>query len=288
MTTDRRTVIARTTSVGALLAGGVLGSGLMTSEGTASPPTVLVAGSLQGIAGRIGVATVEAYGSVAARRLLVEGARAPDAIALADPRLFRGLADEVTLFASNALVLAYAESAPHAGAIRTDWPSAINRPDIDIGRSDPDLDPLGYRTVMGLELAAEYGVNADRVLDRSLIFPETALMLALEAGELDAAFVYRNMAVEHDLPYVELPTRIDFSAPDHLDHYATVSYDRGRRTVRGAPIAYGATALTGRGEPWVESLAGATDVLEQAGFAMPGRFPVTVDPTELDWPRMAR
>lgn len=244
-------------------------------SGRASPSArALVAGSLLALATQISGASVEAHGSVAVRRLVLNGLREPDAIALADPRLFAGLSERATLFATNAVVLAYAPGSRHADALESDWQGTIEHGGIDLGRTDPEKDPLGYRTVMALRLAArEYGVDARGVLQGSNVFLETDLLNVLEAGGLDAAFAYRNMAVQRGLPYVELPDAIDFSNPALADAYRTVSYDLGAETVDGAPIRYGATALTESGEPWVERLVTAGDRLRSAGFLVPSDYP---------------
>lgn len=284
MKTSRRSFVIRAAGIGGVLAGGVLGRSAVTGDGSDPPPSALVAGSLQGVAEQVGDAAVEAHGSVAAKQLIHDGARDPDAVALADPRLFEGIADRLTLFATNALVIAYTDSSDHADTIATDWTTAIQNPEIQIGRTDPDLDPLGYRTVMALRLADSFGVDAATALDRTLVFPETALMRTLETGELDAAFAYRNMAVEHELPFVELPAAIDFSDPTRIAHYADVSYELDSGTIPGAPIVYGAAALTDRGEHWVRSLAGATDRLARAGFSQPEQYPTRTPYTDLDWP----
>lgn len=258
----------------ALLAGAGGGDGGDGDAGGSAPDaSVLVAGSLQAVANRVG-GSVEAHGSVAVRRLVVEGAREPDAVALADPLLFDGIAAEYTLFASNALAIAYDPASEHADALADDWRRALAEGELKLGRTDPDLDPLGYRTVMALDLAA--GVDADRVLDRSIVAPEVAVLRNLEAGALDAAFVYRNMAVGHDLPSVDLPARIDFSDPALADHYATASTEVGDRTVRGAPIRYGVRGFTPAGREWASALAGDAERLEAAGFVVPGAYPKRV------------
>lgn len=285
MPLDRRTVL-RAAAGGALAVGGALGAAtaggrFLVGDGPV-PPAVLVAGSLQGVARRVGDASVEAHGSVAVRRLVLEGARDPDAVAVADPRLLDGVAERGRLFATNALVLAYDPASPAAGAIRSDWTAAVEDPSLALGRTDPRQDPLGYRTVLALRLAEPLGVDAEAVLAGSSVFPETALLRALEAGQLDAAFAYRSMAVEHDLPYVSLPPSIDFADPDRADHYATASMSVDGETVTGAPIVYAAAALTPRGEPWVAALSTARPVLEDAGFAVPAGYPTSVDVTALE------
>jgi molybdate/tungstate transport system substrate-binding protein len=234
--------------------------------------TVLVAGSLQKLATEVGAASVEAHGSVACRRLLEDGLRDPDAVALADPRLFAGLTDRVTCFATNALVVALSEDLADE---YDDWRALLSDPDLALGRTDPERDPLGYRTVMALGLADRDGgsIDAESVLDRTSVFPETGLLRTLEAGGIDAAFAYRNMAVEHDLPHLALPDRIDFSNPELADEYAAASVELNDRTVTGAPIRYAANARTPRGETWVGKLTRATETLETAGFGIPSEYP---------------
>ncbi|WP_458187567.1 extracellular solute-binding protein [Haladaptatus sp. NG-WS-4] len=253
---------------GSLAVGGVAATvSFAGNDGT----SVLVAGSLQRLASDVGDASVEAHGSVAARRLVVSGARDPDAVAFADPTLVAGLAPQATLFATNALVLVYDPESPHARALQRDWRGALRRDRIVVGRTDPDRDPLGYRTVMALELAGERDL-----LDTMRIVPETGLLRSLEGGAFDAAFAYRNMAVEHDLPFVDLPDELDFSNPALADRYGSVSVELPERTVRGAPIRYAATAMTDDGGSWVESLVSGRKRLRHAGFSVPREYPKRV------------
>jgi molybdate/tungstate transport system substrate-binding protein len=261
-------------AVGSAASAGAL-SVLSDTDGSAKDPDssaksaeVLVAGSLQRVAGEIGDASVEAHGSVACRRLLEDGLRDPDAVALADPALFDGLAERVTCFATNALVVAVREEIADE---YDDWRELVADPDLALGRTDPDRDPLGYRTVMALRLAD--GIDADALLGRIDLFPETGLLRTLEAGGIDAAFAYRNMAVEHDLPHLDLPERIDFSNPDLADEYAEETAELTDRTVRGAPIRYAATGRTPRGREWVRALGAARETLRDAGFGVPEAYP---------------
>lgn len=267
-TMNRRGFLRRVVGGGAgtLAVGGVVGGHLTDGEGA---PTVLVAGSLNHVARAVGGAAVEAHGSLAARRLVTEGARDPDALALADPRLFDGLAERVACFATNALVVAYAPDSPAAEALADDW-RAVRKPDVSVARTDPASDPLGYRTLMALRLS---NLDAKDVLEESSVFPEVALLQTLRSGKVDAAFAYRNMAVEAGVPYVTLPPAINFADPAHARAYAKASVELPDRTVRGAPIRYAAHGFTDAGRAWVERLAGATDTLEEAGFTLPGEYP---------------
>lgn len=275
MRLTRRSVLGGLGGATVAGAGGTFAYGQLAAAEEGGAPTALVAGSLLGAARRLSGAAVEAHGSAAVRRLVLDDLRDPDAVALADPVLFSGISDRATRFATNALVLAYDPRSPHADALAADWAGALAAEVIRLGRTDPRADPLGYRTVMALRLAArDYGIDPTAVLARSRTFRETDLLAVLEGGGVDAAFAYRNMAVARDLPFVALPDRIDFSNPAHADRYATVSYELPGTTVRGAPIEYAATATTARGVPWVRRLVTATDLLADAGFLVPSGYPV--------------
>jgi molybdate/tungstate transport system substrate-binding protein len=237
------------------------------------PTTALVAGSLLGVATGTEGAAVEAHGSAAVRRLVVNGLRSPDAVALADPRLFAGVDPDPTLFATNALVLAYRPGSEYAGRVERDPLGALTASGVRIGRTDPDRDPLGYRTVMALDLLADRGVDPEAVLGRTSVHPETTLLPTLAEGKLDAAFAYRSMAVEADLPYADLPDRANFSSPAHAAAYAEASYDLDGRRIRGAPIRYAAAARTDAGRAWTRRLVTAGPALRAAGFGVPEGYP---------------
>lgn len=274
MARSRRTLLRGLGGVAGIGGIGALVYGATSAGDESSTPEALVAGSLLRLANRIPDATVEAHGSVAVQRLIHNGMRDPDAVALADPRLFEGISERATLFATNALVIAYAPGSEHATAIEEDWRTAIERDGIRLGRTDPTQDPLGYRTVMALRLAESASdVEPRRVLGNARIFRETDMLNLVEGGKVDAAFAYRNMAVQRDLPYVPLPDEIDFSSPDHADAYSRVSYDLGERTVQGAPIRYAATALTAAGREWIERLVTGEQLLENTGFVVPAGYP---------------
>lgn len=266
------------------VAGGTIASGAVgtflygqseRAEPTESEVDALVAGSLLRVARATPGAAIEAHGSAAVRRLVLNDLRRPDAVALADPRLFAGIAERATLFATNALVLAYDRDSAHSGAIERDWKRAIESDGIAIGRTDPELDPLGYRTVMGLRLAERaYGIDVRAVLERPQILPETDLLSVLDGGGLDAAFAYRSMAVERGLAYRPLPARIDFSDPAFAERYASVAYDLDGEPIRGTPIRYGAAAITERGRTWVERLVSSVALLRESGFEVPAAYPI--------------
>lgn len=275
----RRSMLRRLGLLTAVGGAGTLGYAAFGSGEPTATSRALVAGSLLEFANRIPGASVEAHGSVAVRRLVLDGLRQPDAVALSDPRLFDGISRRATRFATNAVVLAYDPASAFAPALDADWQRAIERDGIVLGRTDPKQDPLGYRTVMALRLAEQrYGLDAQSVLESAGVYLETDLLNVLEGGKLDAAFAYRNMAVQRGLPYVELPAEIDFSNPEYESVYRSMTYELGEEPIRGSAICYAATALTGTGEPWVDRLVTATDQLREAGFIVPSNYPVVDTP----------
>ena len=243
----RRSVLA---TVGSGLAAGVGGCAAVGEPRVRT----LVAGSLQAAAsGALQRATepelaVEAHGSVHAARLLADGMRDPAIVALADPTLFDRLLSTAwhAVVASNELVVAYNPQTPGGNRVADAdvWTDALARDDVALGRTDPELDPLGYRTVFALELAArrrgEPGL-AEGVLGPEQRYPETQLLAQFETGGIDAAVVYRSMAEERGYPYRELPPAVNLGDPVRAEQYGAVSYELDDGTVvRGAPIEYAA------------------------------------------------
>lgn len=235
--------------------------------------TALVAGSLLGVASSVPGATIEAHGSAAVRRFILDDLRDPDAVAVADPRLLEGIVEQATLFATNALTIAYNPDSEFADDLRADWVSTLGDPDLRVGRTDPQTDPLGYRTVLALRLGSDRGLDPEAVRDRAQVFPETELMNVLERGDIDAAFAYRSMAEERDLPAIDLPAAIDFSDPARAEQYASVSITVQGQELAGAPIRYAAAPLSMRGTPWIETLVTGRERLERAGFVVPEGYP---------------
>lgn len=227
---------------------------------------------------------VTARGSAELARLVAEGSRDPDLLSLADPVLF----DRVDTawyaeFATNELVVAYdpdsAGGRRVADAGREAWYEAVLADDVRLGRTDPDLDPLGYRTLFAFDLATDY-YDTDRDLRRAIptrdqIYPETQLLGQFETGGIDAAVTYRSMAVGREYAYVSLPPAIHLGDPTLADHYAETSYELPDGTVvAGDAISYGATVL--RPSPatrgvFTRHVEGT--YLSEYGFTVPDDYP---------------
>ncbi|WP_134670911.1 extracellular solute-binding protein [Halorussus marinus] len=229
---------------------------------------------------------VEARGSAALARLVDEGQKDPDIVSVADPVLFDGPLDPPwhAAFATNSVVIAYDPDTPGGRALADAGSEAWFRPLLDgevtLGRTDPDLDPLGYRTLFALELATErYDTDADlreAIPSRDQLYPETQLVSQFETGNVDAAFTYRSDALARGYEYVDLPPEIDLSDPDREETYRTVSYTLpSGKTVRGAPVRY---ATTIRSEPTrtvraVFEAHATGDYLTEYGFEVPDDYP---------------
>lgn len=296
--TTRRSVLCGATAVmGSALAGcsrSVARAGpgpVVEPDRRSRPVSILAAGSLNnavehGLTSAVDATLqTEARGSAEAARLIAEGQKDPDIVSVADIALFDSPLDPpwYAEFATNSLVIAYD---PHSAGGRTvanagtdGWYDALLGGDVALGRTDPALDPLGYRTLFLLDLASRYydvSNLRDRILSRKQIYPETQLISRFETGAIDAAVVYRNMAVERNYEYVGLPSQIDLSDPSHVeDWYATVSYTLpGGKTVRGDLISYGSTIRRER-EVVLDVFDAHTTgtYLREFGFVVPDDYP---------------
>lgn len=157
-------------------------------------------------------------------------------------------------FATNEMVLAYNTRSRFSDEITTEnWTEILLRDRLRVGRSEPESDPCGYRTVLTLRLSdIHYNLNgfSDRVLDLSArhVRPkETDLLALLETGALDYIFIYRSVAEQHRLNFVLLPDSINLKDPALRDVYrkATVQL-RGRKPgewveMYGEPMIYSFT-----------------------------------------------
>ena len=291
----RRAVIA---TVGSLAGGGVAGC---LGE-TGSSVSVLSAGSLaQTFEAHVGPAFEdetgiavhgEYYGANAVMRMVEDRTKHPDVIVSADATLLRDrLYGEVTdwdvEFASNSLGIGYNRKTTVGQRLENGVPwyeVAPETDDGDLAIGDPNLDPLGYRAVQAFELAeTEHGLDGFRAELMQLVYeePEEPQILAgVESGSRAAAIVYRNMALDHEIPFIEFPDAYNFANPDLAEQYATAEFttDEEGYTAEGRPILYNATVHDGAdergaGEQLVQFLVDNPDVLVDAGLTVGESFP---------------
>ncbi|SHJ15796.1 tungstate/molybdate binding protein [Dethiosulfatibacter aminovorans DSM 17477] len=172
-----------------------------------------------------------------------------------DNLLIPDFADFNVLFAKNEMVIAYSETSQYADEITSEnWYEILLRDGVNYGHSDHNADPCGYRSLMVYQLAEDhYGIEGlEAELDahcpeKNIRPKETDLLAMIETGTLDYFFIYRSVAVQHDLPFVELPEEINLSSVDFTDFYATATVEVAGSepgqtiTQVGKPIVYGVT-----------------------------------------------
>ena len=293
MARTRRALLAGVPAAAATALGGCVARGGSGGGGDPTHVSLFAAGSLDnalenGLRPALDVPLqVEARGSAAVARMVAEGQKSPDVVSLADVALFDSPLHPgwYAEFATNAVVVAYNPDTAGGRRLRDAGSDGWFRPMLDgevrVGRTDPDTDPLGYRTLFALELATDH-YDTDRNLreaipTREQIYPETQLVSQFETGSIDAAFAYRNMAVERGYEFVDLPTAIDLSDPARADAYASATYALpGGKTVRGGVVSYGSTVRAGRTRDAVVDAFEAQcagEYLTEFGFEVPDDYP---------------
>ncbi|RBI58523.1 sulfate transporter [halophilic archaeon] len=288
--TRRKFLLTASTAAFAGIVGCTGGSGQDGSQSTTI--AILAAGSLQnalanGLKPTVDVPVqIESHGSATVARMIDEGQRNPDIVSVADVALFEEPLSPPwhSVFTSNSVVIAYnpntdggqqlAEAGPE------NWYEPIANGNVSIGRTDPDQDPLGYRTLFVLELASKYYDDASNIRKQSLhqnqIYPETSLLSQFETGSIDAAIAYRNMAVERDYEYIELPDQINLSDPQYAeDWYATTSYTLpSGQEIQGGLISYCSTIRhISNAAISVFDVHTTGSYLEEHGFLLREQFP---------------
>ncbi len=192
------------------------------------------------------------------------------------------------VFARNAVVLAYSPRRRFladferacSGALP--WYQALLQPGMQIRRNDPNLDPMGYYTLLVCALAQQhYGLpDLKARLLGSDTNPEQVkrfTLAQLEGGEIDAMFLYLSAAQGLGLPYLLLPDEINLGNPALAADYARVHFttDTGQ-TFHGKPISFSAAVLNNASHPlaalqFIEYLLSPTgQQLVRAAHFLPG------------------
>ncbi len=214
----------------------------------------------------------ESSGSQTACRKITELNRECDVISSADYEVIEQLlipdhASWFIIFARNAEVIAYTDKSKYGDEVNAqNWYRVLLRPDVRVGRCDPNLAPEGYRTLLTWQLADIYykdDLKGEKVSDKLLAAVRkehvtqsvTELLPLLESMALDYAFMYKSVAMQHNLRFVTLPPQIDLSSEQYLDFYRQAKVEvTGKKpgetmTMVGAPILYGITIPNGAPHP---------------------------------------
>ncbi len=202
----------------------------------------------------------EAGGSRECARKISDLGRSCDVFGSADYKVVENLlmpehADFNIRFATNEMAIVYTGKSNRADEISpSNWPEILLQDDVAFGRSDPNSDPCGYRTVMVFQLAEKHydvpglATGLAQKHGHKYIRPkETDLLALLEAGEIDYLFIYRSVGQQHRLKILRLPDEISLRSPELADLYgsATVAVT-GKQpgeliTRSGGPIVYSVT-----------------------------------------------
>ncbi len=210
----------------------------------------------------------ESGGSTKLARMITELGKPADIMASADylvidKMLVPGFAAWNARFATNQIVLCYTAQSRYASEISDkNWTEILQRPDVVWGHSDPNLDPCGYRSLMTLQLAEKFSGQTglyDKMLanrpEKNVRPKSVELISMLESGNMDYAFEYMSVAVQHGLKYVAFDDHINLGnyAMDPFYETAVVKVT-GKEPgtfmeLKGSSITYGVTMLKNASNP---------------------------------------
>lgn len=204
----------------------------------------------------------EASGSQKAARKVSDLGKPCDIMASADYKVIDKLlipdfAEWNIRFATNQLVLCYTGKSKYADKINAkNWYQILGEKGVIWGHSDPNLDPCGYRSLMVLQLAEKYykipglydGLIANR--PRANVRPKSVQLISLlQTGNMDYAWEYLSVAVQHDLKYIILPDEINLGNYKYDGTYAqAVVKVTGKKpgtfmNIKGKSCTYGVTLI---------------------------------------------
>jgi len=206
----------------------------------------------------------EGRGSVANAKLIAAGVKTPDVFLSADVTVTRdlmqqnpGIVSWYASFATTRMVIAYSKMSAfgmhfaQAAEGKRHWYDVLRETGMRIGRTDPAIDPKGYRTLIVTKLAERlYRIPnlgstlfvSDRNSDQTMT--DEAILVRLEQGEIDAAFVYGVEATIRNLATIELDPRINLGDPHFASAYAKASVTIDGVVRTGEPIGYAYTIPT--------------------------------------------
>ncbi len=179
----------------------------------------------------------EAWGSKAGARRVMDINTPADVFMSADYMVIENMlipdhASWYIPFATNELAIVYTPRSRYASEIHSgNWMEILMRNDVKYGRSNPDMDPCGVRSVFAIKLAGmKYDKQniAEQMLskDTDNIRPkETDLIALLESNHIDYIFLYKSVAVQHGLEYLSLPDSLNMGNFALNDWYGKVSIE---------------------------------------------------------------
>jgi len=204
---------------------------------------------------------LEAAGSVDCARKITDLHKPCDLMASSDYNVIKkflvpGYTSWYLPFAGNEMVIAYTDKSSLSDKMSVNsWPDILLNDKIRYSRADPNADPCGYRTLMVMQLTGLYYGKNDLVeklaaKDQKYIRPkEVDLLALLELHETDYIFIYRSVAIQHGLKFLELPDEINLKKMELNEHYQQAgvrikgSTSSSSLEVKGEAIVYAITRL---------------------------------------------
>jgi molybdate/tungstate transport system substrate-binding protein len=238
----------------------ISGDLIIFHAGSLSVPMKEIAAEFKKMYPKVNV-LMESSGSVAAARKITDLNKPCDILASADYAVIDNMlipkyADWNIKFVSNEMSIVYHDKSRYATQVNAkNWPDILMKKDVAFGRADPNSDPCGYRTVMTLQLASTYYKKPDlakQIMNKDQEFmrpKEVDLLALLESNSIDYIFLYRSVAIQHQLKYITLPVQINLESPEYATEYlkATVEINGSKPgekvTMTGEPMIYGVTML---------------------------------------------
>jgi len=204
----------------------------------------------------------EASGSQKCARKITDVGKPCDIMASADYKvidklLIPGFAGWNIRFATNQLVLCYTDKSTYADTINADnWYKILQKKGVVWGHSDPNLDPCGYRSLMVMQLA-EKALNEPGLYKKLLanrpkenIRPKSVELISLlQTGNMDYAWEYLSVAVQHGLKYIVLPDEINLGNYKYDNVYqqafvkVTGKKPGTHMIIKGKSCTYGVTLI---------------------------------------------
>lgn len=183
-------------------------------------------------------------------------------------------------YARNELVIAYTNKSKYSNEINgQNWYQIFSKDNVTYGFSDPNSDPAGYRALMMMQLANSYYNNNNifsSLVENNTAITSTAngtgytisapssinpsskvtirpaatdLMPLLQSDTLDYVIIYKSVAQQQNMSYVELPNELSLKNTSYSSDYKKISLVQNSgtnqsKTIQLTPIVYGITVLS--------------------------------------------
>jgi molybdate/tungstate transport system substrate-binding protein len=184
----------------------------------------------------------------------------PDVVEFADPAVNKSLMGSANgnyvswyfTYATSKLVVGFDPKSKFAKEFRavqqgkTPFYQALEQKGIRLGRTDPNLDPKGYRAIWMANLTQkEYHLKGFETKifgateNTSQVFPEETLVARILTGQVDAGIFYLSEVKDLGIPYINLPAQVNLGSTKYTKLYATQHFTTAAgQTVTGSPIQY--------------------------------------------------